>query len=285
VNLTFDDSGALLPDSGQIVSGTYRCSDFGSGAALPPPAPSIPYSASLAALNGGDANGIWSLYVSDDSVGDSGIISGGWTLAISTVNPINPAANLSISVADAPRPAFVGGDLTYTVVISNQGPSTATGVTLTDMLPLGANTASAAKPSGIPASQQSIYNLGNLGPNETLTTNIVVVPGIVGSAVNVATVTANEVDLYTGDNTVQTSTPVIATQPPSLGSAEILTNGDFQLMINGQAGTSYIIEVSSNLTSWIPVSTNTAAENGTCKFVDSSTSSFNPRFYRALLLP
>jgi uncharacterized repeat protein (TIGR01451 family) len=285
VNLAFDDSGALLPDSGQIVSGTYRCSDFGSGAALPPPAPSIPYSASLAALNGGDANGIWSLYVSDDSVGDSGIISGGWTLAITTVNPINPAANLSISVADAPRPAFVGVDLTYTVVISNQGPSTATGVTLTDMLPLGANTASAAKPSGIPASQQIIYNLGNLGPNETLTTNIVIVPGIVGSAVNVATVTANEVDLYTGDNTVQTSTPVIATQPPSLGSAEILTNGDFQLMINGQAGTSYIIEVSSNLTSWIPVSTNTAAENGTCKFVDSSTSSFNPRFYRALLLP
>src|SRR5262249_33113715 len=63
--LTFDDSApAPLPDSGPIVSGTFRPSDYGQDADLfPAPAPNGPYQARLSAFSDSNPNGLWSLYV------------------------------------------------------------------------------------------------------------------------------------------------------------------------------------------------------------------------------
>jgi subtilisin-like proprotein convertase family protein len=80
VNLQFqDDAGASLPDSTQIVTGTYKPSAFGTF--VPPPnppgtAPLPPYGATLSTLNGQDARGIWKLWVYDDTSLDSGSIGG-----------------------------------------------------------------------------------------------------------------------------------------------------------------------------------------------------------------
>jgi subtilisin-like proprotein convertase family protein len=92
VNLTFDDAAAAsLPDESQITSGSYKPtvgvidSFCGVPDAFPAPAPPGPYgSPSLSAFNGTDPNGIWSLYVIDDTSPDSGSISGGWSLDITT---------------------------------------------------------------------------------------------------------------------------------------------------------------------------------------------------------
>ena len=93
VNLTFDDAAAAsLPDSSQIVSGTYKPtvgtgpvpfrSDCSVPSSFPAPAPAGPYGSSLSVFNGTDANGTWSLYVIDDTIDDVGSISGGWSLDI-----------------------------------------------------------------------------------------------------------------------------------------------------------------------------------------------------------
>jgi len=81
--LLFDD-GAVnsLPDAGQILSGSYRPTNFGSGDVFPAPAPAGSYGTNFAALKGTDPNGLWKLFVYDDEAGDAGSISAGWTLRI-----------------------------------------------------------------------------------------------------------------------------------------------------------------------------------------------------------
>ena len=88
VNLVFDDAGAAVPDSAQIVSGTFRPTNFGTGDVFPAPAPGLPHGAALAAFNGSNPNGTWSLFVVDDAGGDLGSFAGGWSLSFDTADPV-----------------------------------------------------------------------------------------------------------------------------------------------------------------------------------------------------
>lgn len=91
VTYTFSDSGVTsLPDGGDIVAGSYRpadCESRSEFAALHAALPGTPSggTASLATVFGGtDPNGTWSLFVLDDSTGDSGIIQEGWSITITS---------------------------------------------------------------------------------------------------------------------------------------------------------------------------------------------------------
>src|SRR5439155_15004700 len=96
VTLSFDDAAASnLPDSSAIVSGTYKPTDFVTGDTFPSPAPAGPYGTALSAFNGLDPNGAWSLYVLDDAAGDSGSISGGWSLQFTFPTTSNPIVALT----------------------------------------------------------------------------------------------------------------------------------------------------------------------------------------------
>jgi subtilisin-like proprotein convertase family protein len=124
VTLTFDDAAAFsLPGSSQlnfvavpnqIVSGTFKPTNFGPGVNFPSPAPAGPYVASLAALNGATPNGSWALYVLDDSPGDSGNIAGGWSLDIATLSPLNGVLN-GQAVRLAPTAIQSNGSFTLTL--------------------------------------------------------------------------------------------------------------------------------------------------------------------------
>ncbi len=85
--LTFDDAAtASLPDESQIASGTYRPTDFDPASDFfPSPAPSGPFGHELAVFNGSNPNGTWKLYVNDDASGDTGSLSQGWTMTVTTV--------------------------------------------------------------------------------------------------------------------------------------------------------------------------------------------------------
>ncbi len=93
VNLTFDQSASAMPDATQLVSGTYRPTNFNSNTTLEPgsvdnfPSPGpgqTVYGSDLNVFNGTAPNGTWRLYVVDDEAGDSGSIATGWALGITT---------------------------------------------------------------------------------------------------------------------------------------------------------------------------------------------------------
>jgi hypothetical protein len=58
--------------------------------------------------------------------------------------------------------------------------------------------------------------------------------------------------------------------------------GQFQVRLAGVGGRNYIIEASTNLTTWIPVWTNTSA---LCDFTDPNPTAYPRRFFRAVLEP
>src|SRR6185369_13315613 len=98
------------------------------------PAPAGSFSNPLSILNGSNPNGTWALYVLDDSPGDQGSISGGWTLSLTTTNlaccSSGSSSDLSVTLTDSPDPVVVGQNLSYSAVVVNNGPANATGVTM-----------------------------------------------------------------------------------------------------------------------------------------------------------
>jgi subtilisin-like proprotein convertase family protein len=104
VTLTFGDAAAaLLSNSGQLASGTYKPTNYNTNTdTFPSPAPGAPYGATLATFNGLDANGVWSLYVRDDASSNSGNIAGGWSLTVTTTGAQALAAEEMLIDTTAP---------------------------------------------------------------------------------------------------------------------------------------------------------------------------------------
>jgi uncharacterized repeat protein (TIGR01451 family)/uncharacterized delta-60 repeat protein len=203
VNLTLDPSaGTPVPINGQITTGTNRPNPSLPVATFPAPAAPGPYATNLSALAGSNPNGTWSLYVMDSRPLDSGSISGGWILSLTTAGVIPASVNLSANVTASPNPVVVGSNLTYTIYVTNYGPSTATAVSVTNVLPPSATFVSASG-SGytLAGNVLTFTNLGSMPLGASTALNVTVRPLIVSTITNTVTVAANETDAYAGDNT------------------------------------------------------------------------------------
>lgn len=98
-----DDAPSPLPDSAQIVSGTYRPANYGTGDTWPAPAPTPLGGSALSIFNGTDPNGTWSLYLVDDAGGNNGVVDGGWILRITTTCP-SPTPTPTATPTPSPTP-------------------------------------------------------------------------------------------------------------------------------------------------------------------------------------
>ena len=77
-----------------------------------------------------------------------------------------------------------------------------------------------------------------------------------------------------------TSAPAyLALNLPLRAGQTLLTNGLFQFQFIGSAGSNYVIQTSTDLTTWIPLFTNTAT-NGYISVTDSNAAHLPGRFYR-----
>ena len=286
LNLSFDDSAASgLPDTAQIVSGTYKPTDFEPGDNFPPPAPAGAVTTFLSAINGSNPNGNWSLYVVDDATGDSGLITS-WSLSITTINPVSPAVNLVVTLTDAPDPVFIGGGLTYTLTLTNRGPSTATGVFLSDILAPGVTLVSSNTTYGtfslLPTTVT--INVGTLASGAGLAATLRVSPSIAGVIPNTAIATNSpaQVDLDPTSNSASINTTVLSPLPAVL-AIEPVGAQQLQITVTADPGQSYTVQGSTNFTTWTPVFTGTIPASGILKFTVPNSSSY--RFFRSVRVP
>jgi uncharacterized delta-60 repeat protein len=209
VTLTFDDgAGLFLPDLGQIISGSYKPTDYAPADVFPAPAPAGPYSTNLSAFNGFNPNGVWSLYIMDDTGNNNGFILNGWFMTITTVTP---TVDLAASMSASTNSILAGSLLTYTTVITNKGPNTATGVVVTNVLPAGMQfvTATSSYGSVSSAGGQVVATLGFVTNGTAPTVSIVMTPLVPGLVTNVATATSAEIDLNGADNTASVVVTVL----------------------------------------------------------------------------
>ncbi|GEM_PF-702097 len=63
-------------------------------------------------------------------------------------DPLTPMADLAIAKTGAPNPVLAGNDLTYTITVTDNGPSTSQNVQLTDAVPTNTTFVSFAAPAG-----------------------------------------------------------------------------------------------------------------------------------------
>jgi uncharacterized repeat protein (TIGR01451 family) len=121
-----------------------------------------------------------------------------------------PVADLSITKSASPITGTAGLPLTYSLVVRNFGPSTATGVAVTDTLPANVQFVSAT--GGTCSGTSSVVcNLGSLLANGVTTTTITVLPLSSGTISNTATVGSAVYDPNLANNTTNlVSTPVKA---------------------------------------------------------------------------
>jgi hypothetical protein len=80
------------------------------------------------------------------------------------------------------------------------------------------------------------------------------------------------------DNSVPASANFFV-QPLYFTSAGYLANQSFQLGIFGVPGSNYVLQASTNFTTWVPIGTNMALTNQ-IYFVDPNASNYPSRFYR-----
>ncbi len=123
--------------------------------------------------------------------------------------------DVGVTLGDAPDPATVGQDVTYTATITNHGPGEATDVVLTNTLAGAATVVSATTSQGscTPAGPTVVCSLGTLASGAAATVTIVAVPSALGLLSDTATVAAEGPDPNPANDSA-TETTNVTNSPP-----------------------------------------------------------------------
>ena len=128
-----------------------------------------------------------------------------------------PQADLSLTKTAAPNPATPGDQVTYTLTVTNAGPSHATAVQVTDALPAGV-TYQSDDCGGSASGGTWTWNVGSLSVGSTATCHlrVTVDPAATGSLDNTARVTAGTPDPDATNNQVTQTTALAPSADLSL---------------------------------------------------------------------
>jgi len=153
------------------------------------------------------------------------------------------SADLVVNHADSPDPGPAGGIFTYTLRIDNNGPNGATGVTLTDTLPVGSTFVDVATTAGTCSQAAGVVDctLGNIPFNSNQTVTIRVRLPSAGVWTNTATAGSATSDPNTSNN-VNSVQDTTATQAADLALVATPSTAN---VVAGQAY-SYALQAANN---------------------------------------
>ncbi|HEV7509674.1 MAG TPA: IPTL-CTERM sorting domain-containing protein, partial [Thermoanaerobaculia bacterium] len=132
---------------------------------------------------------------------------------------ISASADLSVTKTDAFDPSVGGVNMTYTITVTNAGPSSATSASLSDTLPAGTTFVSLASPAGWSCTTPAVGAGGTVSCSNpsfavgsaVFTLVVAVAPSTTGTISNTATVSSATTDPNPGNNS--------ATETTLIGSA------------------------------------------------------------------
>lgn len=237
LTLTFDDAAATaIPASGALSSGSYQPGVYGTPVFTNVPGAKATH---MAAFNGANPNGVWSLFVLDDAAGDSGAIANGWSLDVTTIAPDADVADLAVSASASATNVIVGDHVAYTFVVTNNGPSTAKNIYLTNQLPTGLSFESSSA-NGLISGQTFTCNVGDLpvGASVAITNYARILT--MGSLTATVSVGGAEIDVNGWNNSA--SADVVSGAPV----ADVAVSIDGSQTATTGSGISYTITAANN---------------------------------------
>ncbi len=112
------------------------------------------------------------------------------------------SADLAVTVFASPDPATISSPLTYTIAVTNQGPSVARGVTLTNRLNVPAPwlSTSSGNLDCIVTSNEMVCALPDIPPGQSLSLTNAIIPNALGTLVDIVQVGARESDPTPSNN-------------------------------------------------------------------------------------
>ena len=247
-DVTFDPGGStpgwVLDGSGDAPQGGGGQGTTGSGGT---------YRFDIGLLSAGARSNVV-LAVTVDSSAD-GQIENAVSVSSSTGDPdssdnsvaeqtdVRTEADLSVGKTDSADPVYAGSNLTYTIGVTNDGPSDARSLRVTDALPPGVTFVPGSSTAGWVLNGQTLtYEPGTLAEGGTLSLTVVVnVPNSdIDDLLNIVTVSSDARDPDTADNGDSAET-------------RVTSNADLQLSKSASVGTvvpgnkiTYTIEVDNN---------------------------------------
>lgn len=117
------------------------------------------------------------------------------------VSEVVPVADIAVSITDSPDPSISGQPIAYSVTVTNDGPSTASAVTLTSHLPDGVSFVSALPGLGsCEEGSPAVCHLGSLPAGASVDIEVSGNPGTTGALQMSSTAYADEEDPDESDN-------------------------------------------------------------------------------------
>jgi uncharacterized repeat protein (TIGR01451 family) len=181
--------------------------------------------ASLAA----GASGTFSVTVTVDAGATGTITNGNYTIEATGVSPTlgpvvrvplaGPPTDVAILKTVSPGNVSPGADFTYTLVVTNNGPATAQGVYVTDVIPASLQLISATPTQGICTGVSTVTcQLNDIAVSGTVTVTIVARAQTAGAVLNTATVAGNFTDTNSANDASTAQSSVGAPPVPALST-------------------------------------------------------------------
>lgn len=132
-----------------------------------------------------------------------------------TANTVVNTADLAVAKSDTPDPVAAGSNISYTLTIVNNGPASASNVTLSDSVPANTTFVSMVQTSGPaftlttgPATESATIATFAPGASATFTLVVNVNAGASGTITNTATATSASTDPIPGNNSATATTTI-----------------------------------------------------------------------------